>query len=66
MSEEQTDSALQIAAICTLVAAAVCIFGGLYRSCRRRSGMKQSRSDNDLTSILENAIPSSRTHVENV
>lgn len=62
MSEEQTDSALEIALICTLSSFAVCFIGAMYRQCTRKPGMKQSRSDNDLTSILDNAIPSSSAY----
>ncbi len=62
MSEEQTDSALQIAAICFFASVGVCFLGGLYRACRNKPKMKPSRSNEDFTSILDNAIPSYRVN----
>lgn len=62
MSEQQTDSALQIAAICTLASFAVCVIGGLYRTCLNKPRMKPSRSNDDLAGILEHSIPSSSAY----
>jgi len=56
-----TDQALQIA---TIVGLALICFCGIAASCHKMrvptqgGGMKESRSDNDLTTILDNAIPS--------
>jgi hypothetical protein len=53
-----TDQALSIATIVGLVTICACgIFSVCYKT-RPRNHMKISRSDPDLTSILENSVPS--------
>lgn len=54
-----TDQALSIATIIGLLAICACGVGSVcYRMRVPRSHMKVSRSDPDLTTILENSIPS--------
>jgi hypothetical protein len=53
-----TDTALGASAAVGLALCAVCALGYAWKTSRRPQ-MKPSRSDNDLTSILDNSIPSS-------
>ena len=62
MSEQETDSALQIFVICFFSSVGVCLLGGLYRSCCMKPKMKPSRSNEDFTSMLDHAIPSSSAY----
>lgn len=53
-----TDQALSIAVVVGLATICACgIFSVCYKT-RPASHMKISKSDNDLTSILDNAVPS--------
>jgi hypothetical protein len=54
-----TDQALSISVVVGLTAICVCgIVSVCYKTRAPRSHMKISRSDPDLTTILENSIPS--------
>ena len=58
-----TDNALSIAVIVGLTSICICGIVSVCWKTRPASHMKISRSDNDLTSILDNAVPSaSATH----
>lgn len=54
-----TDQALSIATIVGLAAICICGIVSVCYKTRPHSHMKISRSDPDLTTILENAVPSS-------
>ncbi len=58
-----TDQALSIATIVGLVLICACGIGSVCYKTRAPSGhMKISRSDPDLTTILENAVPSASAY----
>jgi hypothetical protein len=54
---DSTDTALAATTAVALALCAVCAIGHAWRTARAPR-MKASRSDTDLTSMLENAIPS--------
>ena len=59
--DDPTDMALGISAAVAMTICAVCVGVNAWRNGRwppRSFGLKESRSDTDLTNILENAIPS--------
>lgn len=49
---DNEDNWLAIAAGCSLAVLGFCIFGNIIRHCRR-SQIKESRSDTDLSSMIE-------------
>lgn len=53
-----TDQALSIATIVGLTTICICGIVSVCYKTRPRTHMKVSRSDPDLTSILDNAVPS--------
>ena len=55
---DTTDTALAVSAALGLAFCAACALGYAWRTSRRPQ-MKPSRSDTDLTLILQNSIPSS-------
>lgn len=56
--EDITDTALGIAAGITLAVCGMCFVGVAWRQSKIRAQMKPSRSNDDLTSMLEYSIPS--------
>lgn len=54
---DTTDTALAVSAALGLAFCAACALGYAWRTSRPRT-LKPSRSDTDLTLILENSIPS--------
>jgi hypothetical protein len=63
---DTTDQALSIATVVGLATICVCgIVASCYRTRRPAGHLKISRSDPDLTNILENSIPSaSATYIQ--
>jgi len=60
-----TDQALSIATIVGLVAICACGIASVCYRTRPRGHLKISRSDPDLTNILENSVPSaSATYIQ--
>ena len=59
MSDDPTDAILGGLTAGSLVLCAICVGVNAWRSARwpSRGGMKVSRSNDDLTNILEQAIP---------
>ena len=57
-----TDQALSIATIVGLFTICACGIGSVCYRTRTRSHLKISRSDPDLTTILENAVPSASAY----
>ena len=55
---DTTDTALAVSAAIGLTLCAFCALGHAWRTSRRPQ-LKASRSDTDLTLILQNSIPSS-------
>ena len=56
---DTTDTILGSCAAAALAICAICVGVNAWRSGRWTPTLKASRSDTDLTSMLENAIPSS-------
>lgn len=55
--DDVTDTALGISAGVGIALCGVWVLVHAWRQSKNRAQMKPSRSDNDLTSMLENAIP---------
>jgi hypothetical protein len=60
--DDPTDMALGVSAAVAMAVCAICVGVNAWRSSRWPprpfGGIKESRSDTDLTNMLENAIPS--------